>query len=76
MHTNWFAGRYASTHEVQPELNLLSLYVRRVRETEHYAVDTVRITDEMVVADVVTFSARELPDTQITDTCTLSALAL
>jgi len=41
--------------------------VWRIRQTEHDGVDTVRITDEMIVADVVAVVARELPDTQITD---------
>jgi len=50
------------------------LYVRRVRHAEYDAVYTVRVTDEMIVADVVAATARELPDAQITGTWTVSVV--
>ena len=53
-------------------MNLLLLYVGRVRQSEYDAVDTVRVTDEMIVADIVAVVARELPDTQFTSTWTTS----
>ena len=67
--TDGFGRRYPSPHEVQPEPNLFPLHFGWVGGAEHDAVDTVRVTDEMIVADVVVATARELPDAQLTGTC-------
>jgi len=65
---NGLDGRDSRAYEVEPESNLPLLLVERVRYTEHDAVDTVRVTDEMIVADVVATVARELPHAQVTGT--------
>jgi len=52
-------------------MNLLQLLLRGVGQSEHDAVDTVRVTDEMIVADVVAVVTRELPDTQLTGAWTI-----
>ena len=67
--TDGLGRRYSSPHEVQPEPNLFPLHFGWVGGAEHDAVDTVRVTDEMIVADVVVATARELPDAQLTGTC-------
>ena len=58
-------GRYSSANEVEPEVDLSPLDIRRVGHAEHDAVDTVRVADEVIVADVVAAGARELPDAQL-----------
>ena len=65
---NGFGGCYPGANEVEPEANLLLLHVGRVGHAEHDAVDTVRVTDEVIVADVVAAAARELPHAQTAGT--------
>lgn len=51
--TNRAVGRHARANEVHPELNLCQLLLCRVRKAEDNDVDTVGVSDEVIVSYVV-----------------------
>jgi len=65
---NWLWNADTSSDEMQPMQKLRQLHITRLTRVDDDNVNTVDVSDKLIIDDVVRLIARELPDTQVSDT--------